>query len=231
MKHPVALQRFAAVSAASLILVMAVLSAACSGGDSTKATATPPADSKTTTVQQPTKEPTSAPTAVAANPTTAGGGKAVAVPQWATTLCTSVTTWLADIQKLDPTTDVNKAKDADAVKVIMVKFLTDASTRTTKMQRDLGVDYPQVKDGAAIHAAFAAGAAQAVALFTAAAKDASTLDTKDPAKFGDNLSKLGTAISDAGNDLDAVFSSIDTKFDTTEISKVAASLPACKGIF
>ncbi len=232
LKLSVPLRRIAAVTATALVLLAGLLFAACGGDDSTKTSATAAPDNKATPTQAAVKEPTVAPTAaVSSGPTTANGGKAVAVPQWTTNLCTSVTTWLADIEKLDPTADVNKAKDADAVKVIMVKFLNDASTRTAKMQRDMGVDYPQVKDGAAIHAAFVAGAAQAVALFAAAAKDASTLDAKDPAKFGDNLSKLGTAISNAGDDLEQVFSSIDTKYDTVEISKVATGLPACKGIF
>ena len=233
MKHPVSLHRFAAATAASLVLLSVALFAACSGGGKA-ATPTPQATSQPDATQSANSQATATPTSQAvSNPTPSpfGGGKAIGVPQWTGNLCTSVTTWLTDIGKLDPTADVNKAKDADAVKVIMVKFLSDASARTLKMQRDMGVDYPQVKDGAAIHAAFVAGAAQAVALFSAAAKDASTLDTRDPAKFGDNLSKLGTAIGDAGDDLDQVFSSIDTKYDTVEISRVAASIPACKDIF
>lgn len=162
-----------------------------------------------------------------------GGGDsdAVDIDTWTTGLCNSVTTWLADVEELSGF-DIADDSTSDEIKDVMVQFLTDVEARTKEFQEDVdALGNPDTDDGPDIQAAFSSAAKEVVAIFGDALEDAKALDTSDPLKLAEELTALGDAITEAGNEVGDTFAQIDTDFNTADISAAGEDIAECEGIF
>ncbi len=156
---------------------------------------------------------------------------AVDIDTWTTGLCDSVTSWLEDVEALSDL-DISDDSTSEEIKDIMVEFLTDVDARTKEFQEDVdALGNPDTDDGPEIQAAFSAAADEVVAIFGNALEDAKALDASDPAQLAEELTALGDAITEAGNEVGDTFAQIDTDFDTTEISAAGEDIAECEGIF
>jgi hypothetical protein len=152
--------------------------------------------------------------------------------KWVQGLCVAVTGYEADLEKLSGTVSVSQADSSQKVKDTIVTFLQDAQKRTVKLQSDIkGLGDPDGKDGKKIEAAMVDAAGTAVRVFDKSVKDAQALKTSDAAQLQADVIAIGSDLESASSDISDAFSRIDQDYDTTEITKIAATVPECSGLF
>jgi hypothetical protein len=180
-------------------------------------------NSSSSAAESPTKAPTKA------QPTPKPG--ASKNEKWVFGICVATQGYADDLQALANGIDLSKVSGTQKLKELMVKFLTDAQSRTKKLKSDIDkLGDPDGKDGKNIQKDMSAAAAKAVTIFDKAVKDTQQLDGNDASKLASGLSTLGQNLSDAGDEISNAFSAIDTKWDTAELTKVMESTPACDGL-
>ena len=150
---------------------------------------------------------------------------------WATDVCGALLTWQKDLtsgsQQLS--SDLPTSKDAKSAKRRVVVFLQAAQQSTAKMVSEVrSAGAPAVKDGPALQNDLETGLSQASASFQRAVTQAKKLPTTNPQTLAAGMSGLAqtirTELTAAGNH----FSSLDTKYDTTELKQAMADEPSCK---
>lgn len=153
--------------------------------------------------------------------------------RWIVGLCVAAQSYVDDVESLSADIDFSKvASDPQKLKDLMVSFLQNARDRSQQFKRDIDkLQAPDVKDGAKIQSAMSNAAGQVVTLFDKAVNDAKALDAKNPQKLADGLTQLGDSLSTASDDVSGAFNDIDTKYDTTELTKVANTVPECGSFF
>jgi hypothetical protein len=150
---------------------------------------------------------------------------------WATDVCGALLTWQKDLtsgsQQLG--TDIRNSRDVKSVKTKLVAFLQDAGQSTEKMVDDVkSAGAPDVKDGAAIQNDLETGLSQASASFQHAVTQAKKLPTNNPQALAAGLGTLAQTIQSELTATGNRFSSLDTKYDTTELKQAMADEPSCK---
>jgi hypothetical protein len=151
--------------------------------------------------------------------------------KWVIGLCTAAQSYVDDLTELSDNLDVDQ-NDLKALKDTMVKFLQDAQGRTKTFKSDIDkLGNPDVKDGAKIEADMSSAANNVVTIFDKAVRDAKALDANNPATLVSGLETLGQSLSDASDDVSNAFGDIDTKYDTTALTKIAGGVPECSGLF
>lgn len=76
-----------------------------------------------------------------------------------------------------------------------------------------------------------AAASDVAAIFDKAVRDGNALNPKDPQSLTTGLETLGQNLSDASDEVSSAFTDIDTKYDTSPLSKIAGDIPECSGFF
>lgn len=151
--------------------------------------------------------------------------------KWVLGLCVAVQSYEDDLTDLSDNLDVNQS-DLDALKATMVKFLQNAQARTKTLKSDIDkLGNPDIKDGDKIEADMSAAASDVAAIFDKAVRDGNALNPKAPQSLTTGLETLGQNLSDASDEVSSAFTDIDTKYDTSPLSKIAGDIPECSGFF
>jgi len=155
-----------------------------------------------------------------------GTAGSVSAEEYATTLCTSMQTYIDDVTtlsndfvaNLDPAADLQGQRDA------VVGFLDDVLTATDTLISDLeGAGVPDVEGGQAVVDAVSQSFDQARQVIDDAKGDVEALSLDDPTAFATELSNIGTAIQSS---LSGIGTSLST-LDSPELSAAVAAEPAC----
>ena len=160
------------------------------------------------------------------SPAALGGAGAAA---YVKVVCTSMTTWLADIKaraaKL--TSDISGLSDLQEGKQLLVTYMSDivASTDTLiNSIKDEGA--PDVSGGADAQAALLAGFAQVRTLLAAAEAKMKALPTDSVAAFRRAAKSAGTSLTTAASGLSSSFGSLQN----SELDAAFAGEPACAAV-
>jgi len=150
---------------------------------------------------------------------------------WASDVCGALLTWQKDLtsgsQQLG--TDIRSSGDVKSIKTKLVAFLQDAELSTEKMVDEVkSAGAPSVKDGAAIQSDLEKGLSQASDSFDRAVTQAKKLPTNNPQALATGLGTLAQTIQSELTATGNHFSSLDTKYDTTELKQAMADEPSCK---
>jgi len=149
---------------------------------------------------------------------------------WASDVCGALLTWQKDLtsgsQQLG--TDIRSSGDVKSIKTKLVAFLQDAELSTEKMVDEVkSAGAPSVKDGAAIQSDLEKGLSQASDSFDRAVTQAKKLPTNNPQALATGLGTLAQTIQSELTATGNHFSSLDTKYDTTELKQAMADEPSC----
>ncbi len=180
---------------------------------------------------EPTPKP--AKTAVANKtsvPPTAAAAKTTN-EKWVSGICTSLSGWVADLEKANEKLDgtLKTAKDAPALKQALVDFLKAGQTETKNLQKEVGaLKAPDVKDGGAIHKVFVDASAQLVTVFDNLVGDAQKVGTNSLAQTAADVDRLSQGIGAAFDSVATTFDKLDS-YKATEIEKLFESRPECSG--
>lgn len=199
-----------------------------SGSSAASGKSTPTTTAKTTPRPSSTQGKSSTPVA-----RTTPKANASKNEKWVIGLCVATQSYVDDIETISNNIDLNKTGgDNQKLKDVMVKFMQDARDRSQQFKTDVDkLPAPDVKDGAKIQSSMSNAANQVVTLFNKALTDAKALDATSTQKLSNGLAALGESLSSASNDISGAFDDIDTKYDTTELSKIARNVPECGGFF
>jgi len=161
-----------------------------------------------------------------------GGSSSGTKPEtWASDVCGALLTWQRDLTSGSEQlgTDIRSSKDVKSVKTKLVTFLQDAEQSTEKMVDEVkSAGAPDVKDGAAIQNDLETGLSQASGSFQRAVTQAKKLPTNNPQALAAGLGTLAQTIQSELTATGTHFSSLDTKYDTTELKQAMAKEPSCK---
>jgi hypothetical protein len=235
MLRTLSLRRGALITLAAALLVLA-LSAACGGKSSNKPTPTPAASASAapSNADSPASAASKAASpAASAKATSRSNNTAGTTNQkWTRGLCSATQAWSDDITDLANQVDSDKLADSATAKDTLVTFLAAARDRTQKFKGDVdALGNPDGKDGKAIEQAFSDGAGQAVKVFDDAVKSAQNLNVSDESALENQISDIGDQLNKASEDLNETFSSIDSKYDTKDLTAIAQDTPECDGLF
>ena len=155
-----------------------------------------------------------------------GGATTVTNETYVSGLCTSMGTYIADVQTI--TTDFSASLDPSAAvadqKAAVLTYLDDVITATQSMIAEVNaIGTPEVDNGAEVVAAVNNSFLQAQAVLEDASSQVQALSADDPVAFGTALIDLGTSLESSmagvGDSLGAL--------DSQELSEAAAAAPAC----
>jgi len=150
---------------------------------------------------------------------------------WAPTVCNALLTWERDLQSGSQqlSSDIRTSKNLKAVKRRTVAFLQAAEQNTKKMVDEVkSAGAPTVKDGPAIQNELESGLSKATGSFQRAVTQAKKLPTGNPQALAAGLGTLAQTIQRELNATGNNFSSLDRKYDTTELKQAMAKEPTCK---
>ena len=150
---------------------------------------------------------------------------------WATTVCNALLTWQRDLQSgsRQLSSDIRRSSNLKAAKRRVVAFLQAADQNTEKMVSEVkSAGAPAVKDGAALQNDLETGLSQASTSLRRAVTQAKKLPTNNPQSLVRGMTALAQTIQSELNATGARFTSLDTKYDTTELKQAMADEPSCK---
>ncbi len=150
---------------------------------------------------------------------------------WASDVCGALLTWQRDLTSGSDQlgTHIRSSGDVKSVKKKLVAFLHAAEQSTEKMVAEVkGAGAPSVKDGATIQSDLEQGLSQASVSFQRAVTQAKKLPTANPQALATGLGTLAQTIQSELTATGNHFSSLDTKYDTTELKQAMADEPSCK---
>ena len=158
--------------------------------------------------------------------TTTGSTGTVSAEEYATTLCTSMQTYIDDVTtlsddfvaNLDPSADLAGQRDG------VVGFLDDVLTATDTLISNLeAAGVPDVEGGQGIVDAVSQSFDQARQVIDDAKAQVEALSLDDPTAFATELGNIGTAIQTS---LSGIGTSLST-LDSAELSAAVTAEPAC----
>lgn len=146
-------------------------------------------------------------------------------------LCVAMTNWLDDVTLLVDSLSVPSNSSASQLKEAMVAYFQEALDLTTTLKKALSaLTVPDVKDGKAIHQYFAQLGADIEKSFAGILAKVKAMETK-------SVSQVQADVQDFGDDFDLLMTemslkadSIDVKYDTGALSRIAEEVPECEGV-
>ena len=189
-------------------LLMALVLAACGGDDNSGG------------------DTGSSPGTTASTGTTGGG--TVSADEYVHSVCTSMSTWVTDVQNLSNSfgSDVDPT-DLEATKNAIVDLFGQMVDATDKLISSLqAAGTPDVDNGDQIKAALNDSFTQARQALSDAKDQIANLDTSDPTQFATQLQGIGTAIQSSMSGITGSLSGLQAP----ELEQAAANEPACASL-
>jgi hypothetical protein len=196
-------------------LLLALVLAACGGGDDNESGDTGSTGSTGSTT--------------ATTGDTGSTGGTVSPEDYVNTVCTSMSTWVNDVQTMsnDFTTNLDPSADIQAQKDAIVQLFDDMLAATDTLISSLqGAGIPDVDDGDQIQAALSDSFEQARTALDDAKTQVENLGVDDPAAFATELGNIGTAIQSSMSGITGSLSGLQAP----ELEQAAANEPACQAI-
>ena len=154
----------------------------------------------------------------------------VSADKYATSLCTSLSTWTSDINAASSglSTKLGKVKNGTDAKKVVVSFLQSTVTRTDKLIKQIDTGgVPKTKNGASFAKALHDGLCKARGLFQTAANDGKKLPTSTPSAFNQAMSKISTGLQQGSTDIAAALTTASTQQPSPELTAAFSSNAAC----
>ena len=150
---------------------------------------------------------------------------------WAPQVCNALLTWERDLRSgsRQMSADIRSSTNLKEVKRRLVAFLQSAEQSSEKMVGEVkGAGAPAVKDGPALQSDLETGLSQTITSFHRAVTQAKKLPTTNPQVLATGMTTLAQTIQSEVSAIGAHFTSLDTKYDTTELKQAMADEPSCK---
>jgi predicted lipid-binding transport protein (Tim44 family) len=156
----------------------------------------------------------------------AGGGK-VGAQQWMKSACTSIGSWVKDIQKRVTTVSSQNPSTPQEGKKVITDFFDAVISDTGKLIDELNVaGTPDVDNGDQIEAALISTLGKAKSLLEQARTRVSNLPTNNSQAFVQAVQAMGKAVQGAFQKAGQQFSNLRSP----ELEEAASKEPACKTI-
>jgi ElaB/YqjD/DUF883 family membrane-anchored ribosome-binding protein len=198
-------------------LLLALVLAACGGGDDNES-----GDSGTTGTTATTG-------ATSTTGDTGSTGGTVSPEEYVKTVCTSMSTWVNDVQTMsnDFTTNLDPSADLQTQKDAIVQLFDDMLGATDTLISSLqSAGTPDVDNGDQIQAALSDSFEQARTALNDAKTQVEKLGIDDPAAFATELGNIGTAIQSSMSGITGSLGGLQAP----ELEQAAAQEPACQAI-
>jgi hypothetical protein len=160
-------------------------------------------------------------------------GSPVSADKYVSSLCTSLGTWLSDLQSASSgiSAKLANATGVSDAKKVLVSFLQSTVTRTDKLVKQVdNAGVPKVKNGAALAKTFHDGLAKARSVFQKAATDAKNLSGSSASRFTQGASKISTAITSGSSGVAGAFSAASAKYPSPEFNAAANNNASCASL-
>jgi hypothetical protein len=157
------------------------------------------------------------------------GDNTVSAAEFASTVCTGMTTWMTDIQ--EGTTGIGTAlaesgTDPEAAKTTAVDLLDGVVSSTDQLIATIdGVGVPDVEDGAAVVDALTAGFGEVRTLFETSAATVAAADASDPFALIDALDGVMTSLG--GEAFNRAFSGLEA-IESAELDRAFNESDECQ---
>ena len=158
---------------------------------------------------------------------TSGGGS-VSPEEYVKSVCTSMSTWVSDVQNLSNSfgSDVDPT-DLEATKNAIVDLFGQMLDATDTLISSLqAAGTPDIDNGDQIKAALSDSFTQARQALSDAKDQIANLDTSDPTQFATQLQGIGTAIQSSMSGITGSLSGLQAP----ELEQAAANEPACASL-
>jgi hypothetical protein len=161
----------------------------------------------------------------------ATGDGTVSAAEFASTVCTGMTTWMADIE--EGTADLGAAfaepgTDLEVAKTTAVDLLEGVVASTDQLMTTVeGVGVPDVEDGAAVVDALTASLGELKSLFESSAATIAAVDASDPLALVDALEGAMTSLD--GEAFNDAFSRLEA-LETAELDRAFEESDECQGL-
>ncbi len=147
-------------------------------------------------------------------------------------LCVSMTNWMDDVTLLVDTLSVPGDASAKQIKDEMVAYFQQALDLTATLRKNLsGLPVPDGKDGKAIHQAFAQLGADLEKSFSNTVASIKGMETKSVSQVKADIERFADDFDLAMTEMSLKADTIDIKYDTEELTRIANEVPECEGIF
>lgn len=218
------------LAAMAAVTVALLLAAGCGGdddggGDSAATSSTTEAESTTSETTETTESTTTE--------TTAGGGGEVPVEEYATGVCTAMSTWQTDVQGLATDLQADPPTDPATGKQVLIDFVGEMSAVTTTMVEEVeAAGPPAVDSGEDIHGTLVDGLTALSDLFDQLEVDMAAVPDNDPAAFSEALTQVTTQFQASAQKIGEAFGTIDQTYpeQSAEIQTAFQAEPACAGV-
>jgi len=151
--------------------------------------------------------------------------------EWASSVCGSLQTWEKDLQSGSQqlSADLRSSSDLRSVKQKLIAFLEEAQQSTEKMVSAVkAAGAPAVKDGPAIQQDLESALTGAQNSFERAVTQAKKLPTNNPQALTTGLTTLGQTIQSELTATGQHFSTLENKYDVSDLNQAMKDEPACK---
>lgn len=219
--------------AAMAALTVALLLAAGCGGDDDDGGGDTAATSSTTEAESTTSETTETTESTTTETTAGSDGDGVPVEEYATGVCTAMSTWQTDVQGLATDLQADPPTDPATGKQVLIDFVAEMSAVTTTMVDEVdAAGPPDVDSGEDIHGTLVDGLTALSDLFDQLEVDMAAVPDNDPAAFSEALTQVTTQFQASAQKIGEAFGTIDQTYpeQSAEIQAAFQAEPACAGV-
>lgn len=147
-------------------------------------------------------------------------------------LCSAMTGWLDDVTALVDSLSVPPNSSATQLKEAMVAYFQEALDLATNLKKALaGLPVPEIKDGKAVHQAFAQLGEGMERSFADILAKAKAMEAKSPSQVQADVQAFADDLDLVMTEMSLKADTIDLKYDTDALVKIADQVTECEGIF